>query len=154
MFALVQDGNILKYPYSTRDLARDNPNTSFAVNLTDTDLLDFGMHRVFFTTLPVITSTQTFRESNPVFNTDSQRWEQNWEIRDLTTEEIESKSQEYLNGIRAERNRKLVESDWTQGKDIPDSISGPWAVYRQQLRDLPDTITDPSTFTDWPQVNL
>lgn len=43
------------------------------------------------------------------------------------------------NQIRAERNRRLRMSDWTQ---IPDSAisaekRAQWAVYRQQLRDLP-----------------
>lgn len=39
--------------------------------------------------------------------------------------------------VRSERNRRLSESDWTQGKDIPDSVSSAWAVYRQALRDIP-----------------
>jgi hypothetical protein len=38
--------------------------------------------------------------------------------------------------VRSERNRLLSESDWTQGKDIPDATSTAWAPYRQQLRDL------------------
>ncbi len=154
MFALIKNGTIFRYPYSVNDLTRDNPNTSFGVNLTDADLEEFGMKRVFFSNRPEVSYTQTFTESNPVFNTDSQRWEQSWTVRDLSDDELQSKRTEHLNGIRQERNRRLVESDWTQGKDIPDSISGPWAVYRQQLRDLPDTITDPFTFNDWPQVNL
>lgn len=38
---------------------------------------------------------------------------------------------------RARRNGLLAASDWTQGKDIPDSVSTAWATYRQQLRDVP-----------------
>lgn len=38
--------------------------------------------------------------------------------------------------VRAARAAMLAKSDWTQGKDIPDSISGPWALYRQALRDI------------------
>lgn len=45
--------------------------------------------------------------------------------------------------IREERNKKLIASDWTQGADIPDSIKTPYATYRQQLRDLPASITLP-----------
>lgn len=41
------------------------------------------------------------------------------------------------NMIRQQRNRKLAETDWTQGRDIPDSTALPWAAYRQALRDLP-----------------
>lgn len=39
--------------------------------------------------------------------------------------------------VRAERNARIATTDWTQGKDIPDAVSQPWAVYRQALRDVP-----------------
>ena len=45
--------------------------------------------------------------------------------------------------IRKERDKKLIASDWTQGADVPDSIKTPYATYRQQLRDLPASITLP-----------
>lgn len=38
--------------------------------------------------------------------------------------------------IRAERNKKLIESDWSQVVDTPQAIKDKWAPYRQQLRDL------------------
>jgi len=38
---------------------------------------------------------------------------------------------------RATRNNRLKDSDWSQGKDIPDAVSTPWATYRQALRDVP-----------------
>ena len=46
-----------------------------------------------------------------------------------------------LIGLRFDRDQKLKETDWTQLTDIPDSIKAPYAAYRQQLRDLPTTIT-------------
>ena len=39
--------------------------------------------------------------------------------------------------VRAERNRLLAASDWTQLLDIPEATRAAWAVYRQALRDLP-----------------
>jgi hypothetical protein len=44
---------------------------------------------------------------------------------------------------RATRNNRLKDSDWSQGKDIPDAVSTPWATYRQALRDLPASNKDP-----------
>ena len=39
--------------------------------------------------------------------------------------------------LREERFRLLLECDWTQGADVPNSIKTAWQTYRQQLRDLP-----------------
>lgn len=50
--------------------------------------------------------------------------------------------------VRAERNTRLVASDWTQVADAPvDDLV--WAAYRQSLRDLPQTQTDPFNIV-WP----
>ncbi len=54
-----------------------------------------------------------------------------------------------LRPIRANRNRLLRESDWTQIADAPANGKA-WALYRQALRDLPATIRDPSQPVDWP----
>ena len=37
---------------------------------------------------------------------------------------------------RAERDRRLTESDWTQLPDIPDATKLKWQAYRQALRDV------------------
>lgn len=46
--------------------------------------------------------------------------------------------------MRAERDRLLKESDFTQVADAPVDREA-WAIYRQQLRDLP-------AITGWPFV--
>lgn len=51
--------------------------------------------------------------------------------------------------IRAQRDSLLMSTDWTQAKDIPDSISTPWAPYRQALRDVPQQAGFPETVV-WP----
>lgn len=38
--------------------------------------------------------------------------------------------------VRAERNKLLIESDWTQTKDSPDAVDVLWQPYRQLLRDI------------------
>ena len=55
--------------------------------------------------------------------------------------------------LRTERNALLVSSDWTQGADSPlsDEVKAEWAVYREELRDLPDTTDDPDNPT-WPEM--
>ena len=51
--------------------------------------------------------------------------------------------------IRAERDRRLAASDWTQVSDAPVDAAA-WATYRQQLRDLPQNYILPSD-VEWPQ---
>ncbi|MDZ7894167.1 MAG: tail fiber assembly protein [Sphingobium sp.] len=50
-----------------------------------------------------------------------------------------------LNAIRAERNARLAACDWTQMPDGPLTVGqvAAWRTYRQQLRDLPESIADP-----------
>ena len=50
--------------------------------------------------------------------------------------------------VRAERDRLLVASDWTQVADAPVSQLT-WATYRQELRDIPQKAGFPHNVT-WP----
>ena len=51
--------------------------------------------------------------------------------------------------FRGNRNYLLSECDWTQVPDAPVD-SAAWAVYRQQLRDLPANTADPRDVV-WPE---
>jgi len=52
--------------------------------------------------------------------------------------------------VRAERDLLLAASDWTQVADAPVDPA-PWKVYRQALRDVPQTFATPDDGT-WPEV--
>jgi hypothetical protein len=45
--------------------------------------------------------------------------------------------------VRGWRNLQLDLSDWTQMSDVDLTNKWDWAVYRQQLRDLPEQGNDP-----------
>ena len=51
--------------------------------------------------------------------------------------------------IRADRDSRLVETDWTQTPDVPQETIWKWKTYRQDLRDIPQKQTDPTNIT-WP----
>ena len=53
--------------------------------------------------------------------------------------------------LRARRNTLLATSDWTQLQDARLSLEKKqaWVDYRQALRDLPETVTDPMAVV-WP----
>ena len=50
-------------------------------------------------------------------------------------------------GIRATRNYKLAETDWRASSDL--TLSDAWKTYRNELRQIPQTQTDPYNIT-WP----
>jgi hypothetical protein len=51
--------------------------------------------------------------------------------------------------LRVNRNRALVDSDWTQTLDAPVDQEA-WAEYRQALRDMPENTDDPRQ-AEWPE---
>ena len=51
--------------------------------------------------------------------------------------------------LRALRTRRLAETDWTQGADVPVGIKTSYQSYRQALRDLPANTSDPANPV-WP----
>ena len=74
------------------------------------------------------------------YNYESQEWvesDDGLEPETLSTEW-------HLKVLRKKRNCLLAESDWTQLTDnaLTDAKKQEWAVYRQQLRDLPANTSD------------
>ena len=61
-----------------------------------------------------------------------------------------AKDVEQARNVRQTRDLKLKDLDWTQGKDIADSVSAPAAIVRQALRDVPAQSGFPWTIT-WPE---
>lgn len=60
-------------------------------------------------------------------------------------------SDEMLGLIRMERDKRLRASDFSQMADVPltEDQRAAWCVYRQALRDLPETTTDLAAVV-WP----
>jgi len=52
------------------------------------------------------------------------------------------------NEIRSKRNGFLSQSDWTQLDDSKENKEA-WAIYRQELRDIPQTFSNPDSVI-WP----
>jgi hypothetical protein len=87
-------------------------------------------------------------------------WVQAWAVVDMFKDDAEGTKAEKeaayqagldaeaAKGIRAERNRLLSESDWTQVLDAPVDQTA-WATYRQALRDITSQTGFPSSVV-WP----
>ena len=112
-----------------------HPNTSFPQQLTAEILNDAGADVVLEGPQAPPTRYQTaFRDGVEQING---QWFTKYSVSDMDDETKAAKDAEQATSVRQKRDDKLKELDWTQGKDIPDSISGPAAVKRQALRDVP-----------------
>ena len=65
----------------------------------------------------------------------------------VTYTAVDQTDAEQWASIRAERDSKLMDSDWMANSDV--TMSSAWKTYRQALRDLPASESDPDDIT-WP----
>lgn len=141
LHAEIKDGIVVKFPYGEIDLIADNPHTNFKYanvrdNYLGTEKNLQGLELVDVLKMPQPQfdfKTQVCEEGGPELT--PQGWVLNWVVRQKTQDEVVSSSESQAADIRAERNRRLTNSDWTQVADAPVDKAA-WAAYRQALRDI------------------
>lgn len=150
MYAKIINGQVAQFPYTTAELRHDNPSTSFPQNITDELLAVYGVVAVVRAELPEFDAARqkiTDRDS-PVLVDGV------WTIQRTVVEKSELEiAIEYKNlaaVMRNKRNELLAECDWTQGKDVPNTVSDFWGAYRQALRDVPLQVGFPHSVV-WPK---
>ena len=110
------------------------PTTGFPSPLTVEVINDFGGDVVLEGPQAQPTRYQVaFRDG--VEEIDGQ-WFTKWSIGDMDDDAKNILNENEKFGIRADRDKKLRESDWTQLADAPADKAA-WATYRQALRDVP-----------------
>ena len=117
----------LEYPRHIGDIERDPLGMSDYALVDWVDPPPFNPH------------TQTRSQLLPQQH--GNRWRMVWEVVQIPDAEMAAK-------IKAERNQKLKDSDWTQVADAPVNKTA-WAVYRQALRDISTQTGFPWDVT-WP----
>lgn len=60
-------------------------------------------------------------------------------------------NEQLATAVRAERDRLLTDSDWTQKRDVVLPNDAEWVAYRQALRDVPEQSGFPSSIK-WPEA--
>ena len=144
MFAKIKNNAVVEWPITS--LYPIFPHTSFPSPLTD-DALPEGYVSVGFFAPPEAQAHQKVVSSLPVQI--EGRWVQGWDVVALSPAELAERDGIKAIAVRQERNALLAQSDWTQGKDIANSVSLEWVGYRQALRDLTNQAGFPLTL-DWP----
>ena len=145
MFAKLNNGQLQKYPYTLGMLRKENHNVSFPKNISDDDLARFGVVRVASTPRPADDHTKDFSVTAEQVGG---AWVEKWVATNVSAEEVANRTANQATNVRAERDRLLAESDWTQIADAPVD-STVWSVYRQSLRDVPSQAGFPWNVT-WP----
>jgi len=148
MFVLLKNNTVEKYPYSVRELRKDNPQYSFPKQPSTESLAQFGMFPVADVDVEINRKTQVLTEITPVYNEQEGRWERSFDIRDKTQDELNDDETKQATLIRNHRNKMLSDTDWTQVDDAPVDKTQ-WAAYRQELRDISTQLGFPWE-VNWP----
>lgn len=134
------------------------PNTSLPKIWDEGVLNHLGIDPIFESPTPTTTRYQTASKNGVEFKNGKWMWA--WTLGPTFTDNEEATAaeqeaayvqridDEQAKAIRADRDKRLSDTDWTQVADAPVD-SAAWAVYRQSLRDVPSQAGFPWEVT-WP----
>ena len=126
------DGSLVQYPYTLPDLRLQNKGTSWPAEISDEVAADFGVFPV--TPAPQPADNYTINIERTAIKQGSE-WVEQWIETPATPEQITERTNSKAADVRADRNKRLADCDWTQLPDAPVDRTA-WATYRQALRDI------------------
>lgn len=143
MYAKLTNGNVDTYPYSIRQLRRDNPHTSFPRQVPDEMLADYGVMPVNPVPVPSHDERTQRVEQNAAPHMEGSEWFIGWQVVSRTTEEVQAYDDNAAASNRAIRDSKLAETDYLALSD--QTLTAEMSTYRQALRDI-------TTHANWPNL--
>lgn len=156
MYAEINGDSVVTFPYTYDTLIAKNPNTRFPQeHLLDLYAGTEDNLRGNQLTFVVTADEPAYDYRTQLIELDSKPklvngvWTLGWSVKTRSAEDQAEIELNEAASVRRKRNELLAQSDWTQGKDIPDSISSAWATYRQALRDVPSQAGFPWN-VQWP----
>lgn len=98
MYVKVINNIVEKYPYSIKDLIKENQGISFPSELPDSLLNEYGIFKVEPTDCPIVGFDKNVNEATPKLINGV--WKQAWQVTDATYEEhlarvLEARANEY-----------------------------------------------------------
>ena len=125
-----------------------HPNTSFPSQLTAELLNEFGVDPILNGPQAQPTRYQVaYRDGVEEING---KWFTKFSVADMDADAIAAVDAKHAVLIRADRDTRLTDSDWTQVADAPVDKAA-WATYRQALRDVPSQVGFPWD-VQWPST--
>jgi len=146
-YVQAQGDTFIRHIFDVEPTQWDADNYCYARRLTEEQVVHFGVHKKQIVTPPYHDPATQSLDEGPALLIDGV-WTQNYIVSDLSADESAAKVGAQWDAIRAERNKLLVESDWTQLPDVPVDAAA-WATYRQALRDV-TTQANPFAIV-WPE---
>ena len=146
--AEVINGEVVKVVDCREELSLPYPPTR-----QDLELHGFVMCNIY---RPHDRLTQKLVQCSPILEGE---WVYLVEVVDKTEDEIANDKWRSLCAAKVERNRRLVETDWTQCADVADTRLtaqevADFAAYRAEVWDLVEQmkagVIDPRLFVQWP----
>jgi hypothetical protein len=142
MYRITATGEVV----SQGEFRSRNKGTSFPKTWTPELVEELGLDPVFETPAPSVTRYQTAYKDG--VEQVAGKWVWKWSISEMDDEAKAAKDAAQATAVRADRDRRLADSDWTQVADAPVDKAA-WATYRQGLRDVPAQAGFPWDIT-WP----
>lgn len=128
-YARIEQNAVVEYPIYEGDIRLRYSNVSFPTPFVAPE----GYEPVADVTPPAYDYRSNVDEGTPVLTNGT--WTRNWLVTPASDEQIAERTAVQWDSVRAERNKKLSDCDWTQLPDVPVDATA-WAAYRQQLRDI------------------
>lgn len=145
-YVLIENGKMIDGPRMLPDGWKNISGLKF---LPEDVLFNLGWRRYEF--VPYEGDMAGKVSIEPRFEVTSTEYIEYQQVREKTQDEINLELESMWSSIIEIRNRLLAESDWTQLQDssISTEKKAEWAKYRQDLRNLPQTFTNPNELV-WP----
>ena len=119
-----------------------------------TTYIDYGS---YYETGDVVVCRMGKNQPYNPFGGGNQTWEQyvNQQVAEgkaqvLQLTQVPDRLAAYWNDVIIKRNGLLVESDWSQLRDVSLPDNTQWVSYRQTLRDIPQTYASDPRLIVWP----
>ena len=135
------DGTTVK---STGTIQQLFPNTSFSITgpnadfLTENNVVELVENLSYTTPTQKLSTVDAYVEGGKAYNV---------RVENTTADEQTTLTNQKWIEIRELRNEILKDTDWRASSDL--SLSDAWKNYRNELRQIPQTQTDPYNIT-WP----
>lgn len=115
MYAFIQNGQCVAYPYTVLDYQTSHPNVSVPQTATNAQLEELGIYLVKPVTPPVVTVFQTLTDGTPVLQNGV--WTQNWVIGSATPLQVQSNKAAMIAQCEQDNQERMDTFAQTRGYD-------------------------------------